>query len=164
MRKVLVTFITATGSTEEVAKRIARVMEEEGHSIDVMPLDAVKDISTYETVIVGAPVNGMTWKEEAFKFVKEYEEELNRKKVAYFALGMMAKQGRVMWQNRVHKVLNKPSKVVTPIDIAIFGGVAGSGLPKIMEVIFGIPKDSSPDQRDWTYIEKWAREVSKKIS
>lgn len=163
MSKVLVAYVTEKGSTEEVAKKIVQIMEESGHDVDLMALGTVGSISSYDSVVIGAPVFGMKWQEDAMKFVKLHQKELGQKKVVYFTLAIMAKQGRAMWQNIVHKSLNKPSSLAKPIDKAIFGGVAGDKMPTAMRIFFGIPKDSSKDQRDWPYIEKWAKEVSIKI-
>lgn len=163
MSRVLIGYATKTGSTKEVAERICKIMIDKGHKVDIKPLETVKDLSDYESIVIGAPVNGMMWRPDALEFVKSHKQELDQRKVVYFTLAMMAHQGRSMWQKRVQKALNKPSALVTPIDTAIFGGVAGDDIPAPLRVLFGIPKDSASDQRDWNRIDSWANDIAAKL-
>ncbi|MCK8060378.1 MULTISPECIES: flavodoxin domain-containing protein [unclassified Fusibacter] len=163
MSKVLIGYVTKTGSTREVAQRINEILTNKGHTVEIRQLDEVKDFKGFDSIIIGAPINGMNWRQDAYEFVNTHKAELSNVKVAYFALGIMAYQGRKLWNKTVNKALVKPSSIVEPIDTAVFGGVSGDVMPAPVRFIFGIPKDSKADQRDWTKIEEWADGLCSKL-
>ncbi len=87
MSKILVTYSTNSGSTAEVAEKIAAVLNEEGHSAVVKPIADVTDLSEYEAVIIGAPMI-FGWHQLARQFVARHQAVLSTRKVAYFASAM----------------------------------------------------------------------------
>lgn len=53
--KILVTYASRTGSTAEVAEAIARTLSEGGAQVDVLPMQEVKDLTSYQGIVVAAP-------------------------------------------------------------------------------------------------------------
>ena len=56
MSKILVTYATMAGSTEEVAQAIGEEIGKSGIEVDVIPIGEVKDLGDYAGVVVGAPM------------------------------------------------------------------------------------------------------------
>jgi menaquinone-dependent protoporphyrinogen IX oxidase len=162
MSKIAIIYLSQAGSTKEVAERIADVLKPL-HEVSLHALVPAMDLGDYDVVIVGAPINGMQWKLEATNFIKDHGEQLQSKKVALFALGLMAYQGRKFFQTKDQTSLNQVSQEVKAIDKAIFGGVSSSPLPTPMRILFGISKDAPNDQRNWDHIEDWAKGLAVKI-
>ena len=87
MKKVLVGYITHSGTTRDVAEAIAEEINKTGHQADVLPLDQVKDTEKYDAVVIGAPMI-VGWHRDALKYLKEHKSALASKPLALFLTGM----------------------------------------------------------------------------
>lgn len=159
MTRILISYYTETNSTKEVCDYIQTQMHD--YDITMQNIIDVTDLAPFEAVIVAAPVHGMRWHQVAYDFITQHQNELIDKKVVYIALASMAYQGRPFWQKKVFKALCKPSKIVFPVETAIFGGLSPKGAPAIMNYLFGIPKNGKEDQRDWKMIDEWIINLKK---
>lgn len=164
LKKVLICYYTATGSTKEAAEEIAVTLRDNGHGVTVIPITEVDSVNQYDAVIVGAPINGMMWRPEAKEFVRKHREELSVKKTAYFAMSYIYRIGRAFWAKRIEKAFDESSKNARPVLTGVFGGVSGNGkLPLLMTFIFGVPKNASNDQRQPEIVRAWAKRLSAMI-
>ena len=82
--KILVTYATCTGSTVGVAEAIGKSLSEGGAQVDVLPMQAVKDLAPYQAVVAGSAIHGNKWLPEAIRFVQAHQAELRRKPFAIF--------------------------------------------------------------------------------
>jgi menaquinone-dependent protoporphyrinogen oxidase len=87
MTQVLVTYVTKSGSTRDVAEAIAEEMNKAGVEARILPLKEVKDVSGYAAVVLGAPMI-MGWHKDALNYLKKHKEELKEKPLALFLTGM----------------------------------------------------------------------------
>ena len=65
MSKILVAYVSKTGTTKEVAEEIGRILEEKGLEADVMEIPRVQGFEGYSGAVIGSPINGMRWLPEA---------------------------------------------------------------------------------------------------
>ena len=161
MKKILICYYSESRSTEEVCYNIGDTFKAV-YDVTIQPIKMINNIDAYETIIIAAPVHGMNWHMNAFNFVVEFKAKLIHKEVVYIALASMAYQGREFWQKKVYKSLEKPSKIVSPIETAIFGGLIGD-MPTFFNFLFGISSNVKRDQRDWEMIEAWKINLMKKL-
>ena len=159
MKHILVAYASKQGSTKEVAESIATILGEESFDVDVKSTDAVANVTDYDCVIVGAPINGMRWIQEAVDFVGIHQMDLKDKKIAYFSLSYTGVLGRKMWRNQIVKAFDGVSKQVMPFKTGTFAGRVDGELPSIVRFVFGVPKDTPKDQRDWNFIANWTKEL-----
>ncbi|HZM12768.1 MAG TPA: flavodoxin domain-containing protein, partial [Bacteroidales bacterium] len=82
MERILITYATRTGSTEGVAKTIGVTLSLMGETVDVIPMQDVKDSSAYKAVIAGSAIQAANWLPEAMDFVKDNREVLTQKPFA----------------------------------------------------------------------------------
>ena len=84
MTKALIVFGTRYGATSSTSEDIAKTLEQEGVEVKVVNLkeEKVKDITEYKLVIIGSGIQIHKWTREAEKFLKKFQKELTRKKVA----------------------------------------------------------------------------------
>lgn len=165
MRKVLIAYATKTGSTKEVAQKIAEVLGARGITVELREASgsARLEPGAWDGVIVGAPINGMRWLDEATRFVEANKSALAATKTAYFLLSV-ALAGKGAFASKVKSRLDPVSAVVQPVMKGFFGGVMSAEPPLILRLLFGLSKDTPKDARDWKAIEAWAKEFASKLA
>jgi menaquinone-dependent protoporphyrinogen oxidase len=67
---VLVTAASKHGATLEIAEAIARVLDEQDASAELVRIDDVQDLGRYDAVVLGSAVYMGRWIEPARKFVE----------------------------------------------------------------------------------------------
>jgi menaquinone-dependent protoporphyrinogen oxidase len=87
MKKALVTYTTNSGSTEDIARRVADELGKNGAQVDLIRLEQATVLDGYDLVIVGAPMI-LGWHRSARKFIRQHQSELSNTPVAYFAAAM----------------------------------------------------------------------------
>lgn len=76
MSKVLVAYGTTNGSTARIAEAIAEVLRKKGLSTEAVPARAVKNVDSYDAVVVGGGLYGGRWHKDARRFVRRYGRAL----------------------------------------------------------------------------------------
>src|SRR5687767_6603948 len=85
--KVLVTAASKHGATLEIAEAIARVLEQQGVSADLVDIDEVSELGPFNAVVLGSAVYMGHWLDEARKFVERHGDELAARKTWLFSSG-----------------------------------------------------------------------------
>lgn len=159
-KKVLLTYASRYGSTEEVAERVAEVLKKQGLGVDLVRANEVKDISGYDAVVIGSPFRAFRWLREARSFVRRHQEALNKIPVAYFALGLSLMEDTERNRQDMLKWLEPLCGMVKPVDIGLFGGRwERKRVPWYMR-LFPFPEG---DFRKWDKIEAWAESLLDKL-
>lgn len=184
MVKVLIVYGTRYGATAGTSEEIANVLREGG--FDVRVLDAKKekigDIFEFDLAVVGSGMKMGKWTSEPETFLKKFQKELAKKKVAIFvssgAQAILEHEGKTedVEKARREYLDEKAAKYsLQPIAMGIFGGVwdynkMGFFFGKTMSAYkqnieaAGF-KETQPgvyDTRDWDAIRRWAKEIAKK--
>ncbi len=160
MKKVLIAYATKTGSTGEVAARIGKVLAGKGFAVEVKALEQVQSLSSFDALVVGAPVNGMHWRPDALDFIKRNRDALQKKPVAYFLLSVALTGQGTFFKKRVLGLFGPAIAEVQPIKTGFFPGVMAAEPPFILRLVFGLKKGAPKDGRNWDDIEKWADELA----
>lgn len=160
---VLIIYMTKTGTTKEAAEIIKEVFVREEVEVEVLEISKVNGIEDYETIIIGAPINGMRWLPEITSFIKKNKIILNNKNVACFTLSYVINDGRKFWKKRISKNFKNICDLINPIDTAIFGGKINKPMPIIPRFIFGLSKKSPLDYTDHEKIKHWSQKLIKRL-
>ena len=183
MTKALIAYGTRYGATEMTSEDIADLFRQEGLDVKVVNLkdEKVKDISEYELVVVGSGIQIHKWTGEPEKFLKKFQKELAKKKVALFVccgstepLDDKVDKAESIEKARTKYLEEKAAKYnLQPIALGLFGGVYNfNKVPwlfgKFMQSIkpqleaAGVPQTEPGlyDTRDLNAIRKWAKEVA----
>src|SRR3954468_10254305 len=152
MSRVLVTYATKHGSTREVAEAVAAELRELGADVDVCAADAVENVESYESVIVGGSLYTGRWHKDAQRFLKRYHRQLAERHVGVFALGPRTLAETEVTESR--KQLDAALATVPDVEpaaVAIFGGVVDP-----TQMHFPFNRMAASDARDWNAIRAWA--------
>ena len=165
MMTLLVTYTTNSGSTEDVARAIAKELGQDGAQVDVRRLEEVTNLEPYSAVVIGAPMI-LGWHRSAQNFVKRNQQALSRVPVADFMTAMsltqtnekqveatpvyvdseLAKQPgnakRMSLRERYARTANyvrpalKAAPSVKPVSIGLFGGKLEMFRLKPLQMLF----------------------------
>ncbi len=154
MSRTLVVYGTRYGATEEVAKEIARILEEQFNlTVQLIDLSAqkIKDISRFENIVLGSGIKTGRWTGRAKRFLKKNFEG---KKLAVFVCSRRAGEPDLYdyaLDRYVKQVLSKFPRV-QPVAFEAFGGRKP------------LKDNKFYDNRDWDKIRNWAKKVGELFS
>jgi menaquinone-dependent protoporphyrinogen IX oxidase len=186
MSKALIVYGTRYGATEMTSEEIAKVFRQEGLDVEVVNLkkDKVKDINDYALVAVGSGIQIHRWTKEPEKFLKKFNKELAKMKVALFVccgstmpLDDKVDKAESIEKARTKYLEEKAAKYnLQPVALGLFGGVYNyNRVPwlfgKFMQAVkpqleaAGIPQTEPGlyDTRDLKAICDWAKEVAEMV-
>jgi menaquinone-dependent protoporphyrinogen oxidase len=186
MIKALIVYGTRYGAAASTSEDIAETLSKEGLNVKVVNLkkEKVKDISEYELVIVGSGIQINKWTGEPEGFLKKFQKELTKKKVALFVCCGSAEplddkidKAKSIENARTKYLEEKAAKYnLQPIALGLFGGVYNFNkvswlFGKFMEAIkpqleaAGVPQTEPGlyDTRDLNAIHSWAKGLAKKV-
>ena len=164
--KILVTYATCTGSTAGVAEAIGRSLSEGGAQVDVLPMQAVKDLASYQAVVAGSAIQNKQWLPEAMQFIQAHQAELKRKPFAAFLVCMtLAMRRGEKYRPFVAEFMAPVRALVQPVSEGLFAGAldiskvpsAGDRFKFRLSVLFGVWSEG--DHRDWNAIRAWAESL-----
>ena len=167
---ILVTYATRTGSTVGVAEAIAKTLREHGAQVDVIPMQAVTDLTPYQAVAAGSAIQNRQWLPEAVQFVQRNQTTLNQKPFAMFAVCMtLAMKNGESYRPQIMEWLAPVRRLVRPVSEGAFAGILdtskipsfGDRLKFRLSVLFGVWSEG--DHRDWVAIRAWAESLPAKL-
>ena len=161
--KILVTYASRTGATRGVAESIGKTLAEGGVQVEVLPMEAVKDLTPYTAVVAGSAIRDKKWLPEAMQFIQQHQAALRQKPFAAFLVCMtLAMKDGEKYRPHVATWLDPASALVKPVSKGLFAGVLDIGkissfsarLKFRLSVMMGVWKEG--DHRDWNAIQQWA--------
>ena len=172
--KALVVYGTRYGTAAEIAKEIAKVLEDEHLEVDLVNTKRLKncDISPYDLLVVGSGIKMGKWTKESMNFLKNNKESLSNKKVALFVSCGAANDKKTIPEGQ-EKYLDKVAMenlTNPPIAKGLFGSVYDPNAKGMMFKFVNIfikkemekqGKDTSQrvDYRDWDEIRAWTKNL-----
>lgn len=173
--KVLVCYGTRHGSAGEIAENIGEILRNRGATVEVVNLKTgkVKDLESYDLVVIGSGIQMGKWTKEPLKFLKKNREILSRKKVALFVSCLSAAKPETCNQARRNYLDNISAEFpeIEPIYMGLFGGLIDSSrgnfmTKTIMQALVksyieeGEEVPERIDLRDWDQIRIWVEGLS----
>jgi menaquinone-dependent protoporphyrinogen oxidase len=167
MKNILVAYATMAGSTADVAKAVGEELTKAGMQVEVSPIEQVKDLASYDAIVLGAPMI-LGWHRAAQAFLRKYRSALQQVPVAIFSLAMSLTQtgeteiegvpvfydenlpkppkitGKLNFRERYAqpgnyiKPILKAARPAKPVSVAMFGGRMEYGRLKWWAVLFAM--------------------------
>jgi menaquinone-dependent protoporphyrinogen oxidase len=161
---VLVTYASATGTTAEVAQAVAAVLTENAVQVDVRPIKAVDDLSSYDGVVIGSAIRAGQWLPEAIGFLNQYKDDLQAIPVAFFTVCMTLCEDTAQNREKVNAYMQLAYDVLMPIASGLFAGrmdLQKLSLP--MRTVMRMNGAKTGDFRDWAVIRSWAKALKPRL-
>jgi menaquinone-dependent protoporphyrinogen oxidase len=162
--KILVTCASKHGATAEIAKKIGEVLVQAGLQVDVLAVDGIRDLRSYEAVVLGSAVYVGKWQKEAAKFLQTNEKTLADRPVWLFSSGPTGEGDPVELVEgmRLPAALQLVADRIHPRDIAVFHGHINPDKLNLIEkwAIKSLVKKPFGDFRDWEVITTWATSIA----
>jgi menaquinone-dependent protoporphyrinogen oxidase len=162
-RKILVTYASRAGATAGVAEAIGKTLAENGADVDILPMQAVNDLTPYWAVVAGSAIQKSQWLPEARQFVQTNRASLANMPFAMFSVCMtLAMRNGETYRSKISEWIAPVRALVRPVSEAIFAGSLdlkkipslGDRLKFRASVAMGVWSEG--DHRDWTAIRAWA--------
>lgn len=170
---VLVAYASRYGSTEQVARGVRNILQEEGLEVTLLSARAVRSIRPYQAVVLGAPIYRGRWHAAARRFLRRYHHELDARVVAVFALGpVRSPRDEREWvasRRVLHNALTDNAPWLLPVAAEVFGGAYQPGLLHFPETVTArlgphpVKRLPRSDLRDWRRIYLWSRSLASAI-
>ncbi len=162
--KTLVTYASKYGATREIAEKIGEVLRQAGLQVEILPVNRVRDLASYQAVILGSAVYIGKWQKEAVTFVQNHEKTLAELPVWLFSSGPTGEGDpvRLLEGWRLPAELQPTIDRIRPRDIAVFHGNINRDKLNFIEnwAIKSLVKKPFGDFRDWNSIVTWATTIS----
>jgi menaquinone-dependent protoporphyrinogen oxidase len=159
-KKILIAYSSKYGSTGGVAEAIGKEICRKGAKGDMVLIKNIKNLSSYQGVVVGSAIFQGKWMHEAVNFVKTNADILHQVPVAYFMVCMTMRQPTEENRRKALSFLDPVLQTipqVKPVDIAPFAGAMHySNLSWLNKTIIQSKGGPEGDFRDWEAIRVWA--------
>ncbi len=178
MSRILLLHASAEGQTTQIAERIAKVLREKAHSVEMLPADADPsrlDPAAYDGVLIGASIHYGNHPAYLRKLVARHRAALDARPNAFFSVSLSAGGPRpkpAAAQRYIDKFQRKTGW--QPQLIASFAGavkysVYGPIKRRVMIVFVGLGGGETVTSRDYEYtdwgaVERFAQDYAQRLA
>src|SRR3954464_9946245 len=178
MARILVVFGTTDGHTARIARRLADVLREEGHAVDLIDSRAPPPLAPFRGVdaaIVAGSLRMGRFQRKLVRFVREHRDELAGIPNAFVAVSLSAARASEAARREVRKTIDGfvAETGFTPASTQLVAGALlytkyGWFTRRIMRFIsrkVGGDTDTSRDYvyTDWTALSEFARRFAERL-
>lgn len=166
MKSVLVCHASKHGSTEEIAKTIAKTLQKHNFEVHVADVEAVDSLNDYDAVVLGSAVYIGNWTGEAMAFLKRFDSALQRLPVWFFSSGPTGEGNpSELLQNWKHpEALETYIERIRPRSIKLFHGkLELEQLSWVQRLMVTAIKAPIGDYRQWAEIQAWAENIAQSL-
>ncbi len=162
MESVLVCYQTRYGSTREIAVQIAEVLEKAGPRVTLSPISTVKDLSTFDAVVIGSPLYMGKWLAEAREFVGRFHVQLRERPVAVFTVGYSFRDRVQEHIPGDDEALEQVLFFISPVATGFFAGrVDPDSMSPADRSITTMAGVTPGDFRNPDEVRKWAEKLAR---
>jgi menaquinone-dependent protoporphyrinogen oxidase len=161
--KALVTAASKHGGTLEIAETITRVLEEHGLSAELVDIDEVRNLGSYDAYVVGSGIYLGNWLKEARRFIDTHARELAERPTWLFASGSIVGEPPVAGDPNALRagLVERLVETTNAREHKLFAGMLDmSKLGLLEKAAVRGAHASEGDYRDWDEVERWATDIA----
>jgi menaquinone-dependent protoporphyrinogen oxidase len=176
--RILLLYATTEGQTARIAERIAHMLREKGHSVEMLPADTAPpelDPAAYDGVMVGASIHYGHHPAYLHKLVRRHRDVLATRPCAFFSVSLSAGGPRpklAAAQRYLDKFMRKTGwqpQLTASFAGALKYSVYGPIKRRVMIVFMtlgGGETDTSQDYEytDWDAVERFAHSYAQRLT
>ncbi len=161
-KKCLVVYASEAGSTREVAEKVGQVLADKGLTVEVHPVNQVRNLAGYDAVVLGTPIRMFKPLGKMMSFAKRHQKELAKLPTAAFTVGLAMKDAATKGTADAEKYAAPFLALLSNRkSTALFAGKLDlNTLTPLFRMIMSKMTESDPssigDFRDWNAIQTWA--------
>ncbi len=156
--RVLVSFASRHGTTEDIAKTIAARLEIRGLNVEVQDVTAVKSIDGYAGVVVGSAVYMGKWEQSARSLLQREASMLRERPVWLFSTGPVGEP--LFPEGESEEAAALAEKISAKGHVTFAGKLDRHELNLIERLTVAVVHAKDGDYRDWEAIDGWADEIA----
>jgi menaquinone-dependent protoporphyrinogen oxidase len=164
---VLVTAATKHGATREIADEVVRVLDEHGVSAELVDIDDVGDLSSYDAYVVGSGIYLGNWLKDARRFLDHNSTELSLRPTWLFASGSIVGEPPVADDPNALRggLVERLIEMTHAREHKLFAGKLDTSKLGLLEraAVRGAHA-SEGDHRDWDEVTRWAHEIAAQLT
>jgi menaquinone-dependent protoporphyrinogen oxidase len=161
--RVLVTYATKHGSTREIAEAIAATISGHGIAAEVLPVEDVAEIGSYDAVVLGSAIYIGRWLKEATEFTRRHRASLAERPLWLFSSGPLGTE--VVDNEEQPKELSELLEMLEPRDHRLFyGALTRDALGFGERMVVKAVRAPEGDYRDWDEIQAWAAAIAAELA
>ena len=156
--KVLITYATMSGSTQEIAEFVSNQFTYLGQPVELHPCSEIKDLKAISGIVIGAPIYMFHLHKEAHRFLQRHQKSLVDLPVAVFAGGAYGPNAAQDALEVRKNLDNELAKFVwlKPVSVLLVGGrFDPSRLRFPYNLIPALKQAPASDARNWEDIHAW---------
>jgi menaquinone-dependent protoporphyrinogen oxidase len=162
---ILVAYASKSGVTAEIAERIAATIAEYQVNVDLLPVDQVKDVQDYHTVLIGSGIYMGQLMPAAVSFIETNQAVLSSKNVGVFFSCLTLAEDNEETRSEVTAYLAPARGLIALQHEGMFAGaVKPQHLTVLERGMLALLNTPAGDFRDWQAIDDWAVEVASSIA
>jgi menaquinone-dependent protoporphyrinogen oxidase len=164
---VLVAYASRRGSTREIAEWMAARLTAHGYDVHLDPLLGRENVSRFEAVVLGSPVYGGHWEDEAVGFVRRNAAALAGRPLWTFSVGWLAHHRGLLrsesWSDAAG--LAELDRLLPARDHRFFAGaLSPAELLLGQRTAFRLAGGQYGDFRDWAAIDGWVDQIAYELA
>jgi menaquinone-dependent protoporphyrinogen oxidase len=162
--RVLVTYASKMGSTQEIAEAIGRELEAFGMQVTIAPCADNVNPDGFDGVIIGSAIYTRRWVKTATKYLKRHAHRLDRHKTWLFHSGPCgegAREEQVQAPKAVERVIGS---LGLPAPVTFGGRIDVEHATGPVSRWMGAEGPLSGDFRDWDRIRAWATDIAHQLN
>jgi len=161
--RVLVTYATKHGSTREIAEAIAATISGHGIVAEVLPVEDVAEIGSYDAVVLGSAIYMGRWLKEATEFTRRHRASLAERPLWLFSSGPLGTE--VVDNEEQPKELSELLEMLEPRDHRLYyGALTRDALGFGERMVVKAVRAPEGDYRDWDEIQAWAAAIAAELA
>ncbi|MFD0418694.1 flavodoxin domain-containing protein [Streptomyces sp. NPDC127108] len=159
---VLVAYGSTYGSTAELARSVGTALGEAGLEVEVRSAGEVRDLSSYDAVVLGGALYAGRWQRDARRFARRHRRALSGRPLWLFSSGPLDSSASLRDIPPPPSVRRVAHRLGARVHVTFGGCLDERARGRVARMILRSGKGG--DFRDFDAVSKWASGVAREVA